>query len=60
MLALTGTYPDCELCGECFDHWGVKIDEVGVEMLNQYNEALHIWDHYSELLLNKFFKIYFC
>ena len=38
----------CELCGECFDNWGKKIDEVGTEMVLQYTDALHIWNHYSK------------
>ena len=43
-----GIYPDCELCGECYDSWALKIDEIGQAIELQYQMALEIWKHYGE------------
>lgn len=47
-----GTYPDCELCGagkdNCFDNWARKIDKVGTEIINTYNQLLQTWRGYGK------------
>ena len=45
---ISGTYPNCELCGGCFDNWALKIDTIGLELAALYEEALRIWHHYGK------------
>ncbi|CAH1787412.1 unnamed protein product [Owenia fusiformis] len=42
-----GEFPDCELCGECYDNWAKNIDEVGVVIQQQYGVAIDIWNNYD-------------
>ena len=44
-----GEYPQCGLCGECFDNWGHKIDDVGLALQEQYSRLMTIWTHYDNL-----------
>ena len=46
----TGIYPECELCGECYDSWAQKIDILGGEILSRHDETITVWKHYSKLV----------
>ena len=46
-LFYIGAYPNCVLCGECFDSWATLIDEIGAD-LQQDNQTLrYVWDKYG-------------
>lgn len=44
-----GTYPDCVLCGECFDQWALVIDSIWAEMAGLRNRTTSVWTHYGKL-----------
>ena len=50
LYARSGTYPDCSMCGECFDNWAEKIDEVGLTINHEYTQVLNVWSNYSKAL----------
>ncbi|XP_059173933.1 laminin subunit beta-1-like [Physella acuta] len=42
-----GAYPDCTLCGECFDSWGQRIDELGKGLDEMDDKVDVIWSQYN-------------
>ncbi|XP_064617027.1 laminin subunit gamma-1-like [Liolophura sinensis] len=42
-----GVYPNCEVCGDCFDDWATKIDEVGRAIDTLNGDAKAIWSNYD-------------
>ncbi|KAK2150552.1 hypothetical protein LSH36_400g01057 [Paralvinella palmiformis] len=48
-----GIYPECQLCGECYDNWAKKIDGLGIELTSLYRKAMTIWTNYGNLTYEK-------
>ena len=40
---LTGTYPNCQICGQCYDNVGKDLDAVGFALEAAYNTTKTIW-----------------
>ena len=47
---LSGTYPACELCGECYDSWAGKIDNIGTGLKELYAGVMLVWSNYGNHL----------
>ena len=45
---VTGAYPNCVLCGECFDSWAGKIESIYNDLQQLHDKAKEIWTHYSK------------
>ncbi len=48
-LHFAGYYPNCSLCGDCFDNWAISLDEIGFDIIDQYNRIMEIWAHYGKV-----------
>ncbi|RUS89303.1 hypothetical protein EGW08_002910, partial [Elysia chlorotica] len=47
-LFFIGSFPNCELCGECYDSWADKIEVEG-DLIAEADTALRaIWTHYDD------------
>ncbi|GFN92909.1 hypothetical protein PoB_001941500 [Plakobranchus ocellatus] len=46
-LFFIGTFPSCELCGECFDSWADKIEFEGNSIAMADSAIRDIWLHYD-------------
>jgi len=45
---LLGTYPDCQLCGDCYDNIGGQVDTIAIAMESSYLQLSTLWsDSYS-------------
>ncbi|KAK0065807.1 laminin-like protein lam-2, partial [Biomphalaria pfeifferi] len=42
-----GTFPDCVLCGNCFDSWGDKINKIGSHLTELESTVGTIWNDYN-------------
>jgi len=42
----TGVYPDCNLCGLCYDSVASRIDRLAVNVQRSYLTILHVWINY--------------
>ncbi|ESO83894.1 hypothetical protein LOTGIDRAFT_168935 [Lottia gigantea] len=42
-----GKYPNCVLCGECFDGWARKMDNIGLEFNDVEKKTNDIWANYG-------------
>ncbi|XP_048244869.1 laminin subunit gamma-1-like [Haliotis rufescens] len=42
-----GSFPNCGLCGQCFDGWAKKIDALGTEVYKQFNDTDQLWRNYN-------------
>jgi len=39
----TGVYPDCELCGPCYDGIGARMDSLASAVQQRYLDTVDFW-----------------
>ncbi|KAK2151249.1 hypothetical protein NP493_2656g00002 [Ridgeia piscesae] len=44
-----GVYPNCQLCGACYDTWAVKIEEEGRLLWDLSLSVLQLWARYDNM-----------
>ena len=42
----TGVYPECELCGECYESAATRIDNLGSDISQSYVRVIDVWSAY--------------
>jgi len=46
MCVRTGEYPECELCGPCYDSAATRIDNLGSNVSQSYVRVIDVWSAY--------------
>ncbi|KAI0234308.1 hypothetical protein LSAT2_015485 [Lamellibrachia satsuma] len=44
-----GVYPDCKLCGACYDTWAERIEEEGILLQDLTISVLQLWARYDNM-----------
>jgi len=45
-VCVVGVYPDCELCGLCYDSVASRIDNLAADVEQFYLRTVDVWSHY--------------
>ncbi|XP_012938410.1 laminin subunit beta-4 [Aplysia californica] len=46
-LFYIGEFPDCQLCGECFDSWAMAVEGVGADLAGYKGKLDDVWAKYD-------------
>jgi len=43
LCCVEGVYPDCRLCGTCYDSVARRIDDVASDVQQSYDAVIDVW-----------------